>query len=267
MPNRTTPEFWKDDVTLNSLTRDAELLFRKIQHICEDTHRFPLIPSPQQPRNLWSALYYLREGVRISDVARWLDEIQKAGAIVVRDSERGWYGEIVERLRYRAEDFAKGVPRYGPRVEKLTEQAQLPLGPVSVLRPVPTPMVQSKPNEYDSGNGNDHESAAALKPSAAKESKTRALSSDKDSGRFARDEGDSNDELWQDLVRTAGMAEMTRNGAMWMQRIRLCRMAVLEAVADVKSLTDPPKNRGAYLTDRFTHHQTQINTQPTPRTA
>jgi|LakMenEpi03Aug12_release.lakeMendotaPanAssembly.Ray.scaffolds.fasta_scaffold566416_1 hypothetical protein len=161
MPNRTQPEFWNHDVAINSLSRDAELLFRKLDLFRQDDHRFPIIPSPQMPSNLHAALYYLRKGVRLTDVARWLDEIQKAGAIVVRDSERGWYGEIVERLRYNAEDFAKGASRCGPRKARIeqAEQANLPLPPMSVLRPAQTQAEKSKPYDYEYVNDNDPESA------------------------------------------------------------------------------------------------------------
>lgn len=170
MPNRTQPEFWNHDVAINSLSRDAELLFRKLDLFRQDDHRFPIIPSPQMPSNLHAALYYLRKGVRLTDVARWLDEIQKAGAIVVRDSERGWYGEIVERLRYNAEDFAKGASRCGPRKARIqqAEQANLPLPPMSVLRPAQTQAEKSKPYDYEYGTDHDpnQRPAEARRPAA-----------------------------------------------------------------------------------------------------
>lgn len=237
MPNRTTPEFWNHDVSLNRLTRDAELFFRKLDLLRDDSHRFPIIPSPQQPRNLWSALYYLREGVRLTDVARWLDEIQKAGAIAVRDSERGWYGEIAEHLRYQAEDFAKGVPRYGPRLEKPPEQHQLPLGPVSLLKPVPVTKPKSIPYDYDSGNGNDHDSARVLPMKAVPvESGNRALSSGEGNSRFARSpEVLMKSPLGRRLFTFLGMVqtaeECSRSGAEW-ERILVEEAEALEQLLD-----------------------------------
>lgn len=253
MPNRTTPEFWKDDLRLNSLSRDAELLFRKLHHLVEDNHRFLITPSPQQPKNIWASLYYLREGVRLTDVARWLDEIQKAGAILVKDSDRGWYGEIVENLRYRAEDYAKGAPRYGPRLEKPADQEHLPLGPMGLVKPAPMPAKKSKPyeSEYDNGNGND---------SAPPPKETRALSSGKESPeRFARGNEDCRDEVWKDLCKAVGLSEMTKNGALWLTRIKLARRAVAMSCADYLALGPDQRaavtNRGAWMTSRFEHYR------------
>lgn len=160
MPNRTTPEFWKDDENLNQLPTSARLLFYLLQHVIDDTHRFKIGPEPQKPKLLHAALYALAPSQRVTDTARDLLRLKDAGVISVRDSERGWYGEIAEHMRYRSEDFAKGAPRYGPRQAAVISQPQLPLGPVEVLPAARMKGPKSKPYGYgndidpDSNRGN-----------------------------------------------------------------------------------------------------------------
>lgn len=247
MPNRTTPEFWTDDVTLNSLTRDAELFFRKVQALLVDEHRFSIVPTPQRPENLRAKLYYLRRGVTTKDVARWLDENYRAGTILVRDSERGWYGEIPESLRYKAEDFAKGATRVGPREMKPIAQGQLPLGPVGLVSHAAKTPMPSRSYEYD--NGNDNESARV------RAEVTRSLSRVKDSGRFAASEDDVDDEVWIDLCRVLPARELVSNGAAWRKRIATSRRAIAEGVSEFLALGPEQKagvsNPAAWLVAKY----------------
>ncbi len=189
-----------------------------IHHKMSDEHRFPIGPSPTEPKLLRASLFPL-EDVRLTDVARWLDELQKAGAIAVRNSERGWYGETAEQLRYRAEDFAKGAPRYGPRLEKPADQPLLPLGPVSVIRSVPVTPARSKPYDSDYGNGDVNDSTRAAVASDG-ESRNRALSSGDGPERFARDPDVlQSTKLGKRWGRFLGMSqvieEARRSGAEW----------------------------------------------------
>lgn len=213
MPNRTIPEFWKDDLTLNTLPKPARLLFYLIHHVIEDTHRFPIGPSPEKPLLLHARLYALDPSQRHTATARELAQLMLAGVVLVRDSERGWYGEIAEHMRYRAEDFTKGAPRYGPRRAEPAAQPELRLGPMGVLQPAPVPVPKSKP--YDYGIGNDNDSRPG-KPAAV----NRAQSRGDGESRFAREVSDlSSDALGARLQRFLGLSQMVeeslQSGAWW----------------------------------------------------
>lgn len=230
MPNRTIPELWKNDLTLNSLSSKAELLFRKIYHVICDDHRFEIGPSPTRPLVLHAELFALRPSQRLTDTTHQLHELQMAGVILVRDSERGWYGEIIERLRYRAEDYAKGAARHGPRTKKPPEQAEMPLGPMGVVKPARVSPPTSKPYESESGNGTVHESACR--------EVTRAQSRGGDSekraaGDFSATRTEFADPLWVRLWDEAGADEMFGNGAAWVGRFQFCPDTIRTILSDL----------------------------------
>lgn len=250
MPNRTFPEFWRHDPQLCALKRDTRLFFFYLALSVDDYWRCGVGPSPQEPEFLRSTCYPLNRDVRTADVARWLHELKQAGAILVSDSERGWYVEIVESLRYRRDDYKEGQPKYGPRHQRPPAQKELPnLGPVA-LGPPPT---QVKRIRVDHGHA--HESPPATPPPP----QTRVLSHGEDSARFARwIEDIPHDDAWRDLCEAVGSTEMHRSGAAWKLRFETHRGSVVRALEDftVQSPADRAAiaNVGAYLNQRFGAH-------------
>lgn len=251
MPNRILPEFWKYDPALCALRRDTRLFFFHLGLSVDDYWRCAIGPSPQEPSFLRSTCLPCDQDVRLADVTRYLHELKVAGAIVVGDSERGWYVEIVERLRYRREDHREGQPRYGPRLQKPAEQPPLPGGLLSVAAP-PTQVNRRR-------NRNKVESESA--PGAG----NRAVCREKESsdttapGLHARwIDALPGDDLWRTLCETLGRSEMTARGALWIMRLETSRTALAHALEDlrVKPPTDRAtiQNPAAYVTQRFAHY-------------
>jgi hypothetical protein len=133
------PEFLKWDDVFCRLSWQAQWLFFRLVLAVDDYRRCAVGPGPGQPVVLKSMCFPASAEVRITDVARWLQELQSAGAVAVRNSDRGWYVEVSERLWYRREDAAEGQPKYGPRHErtKPAVQGELPMGPVGVVQSGP----------------------------------------------------------------------------------------------------------------------------------
>jgi hypothetical protein len=163
------------------------------------------------------------------------------------DSERGWYGEIAERLWYRAEDFAKGAPRLGPRQAKPIVQPELKLGVIGECQPVPKPAMKSKP--YESGNGYDHESAGAGAPGGIR-AQSRGGEEDSEKrakGTFAMPRDAVDDVLWHRLWDACGAEEMRACGSAWMRRFSLERETVQTVLSDLDNSREAIVNRAAWL--------------------
>lgn len=242
MPNRTFPEEWKYRPELCALRRDPRLFFYLLAQSVDDYWRCFVGPSPMRPEFLRSTCYPLDRDVRTADVSRWLHELKSAGIVVVSDSERGWYVEIVESFRYHRDDYSQKQPKYGPRHKPPPEQPTLPLGPLSAVEP-PTQALRSR---VDHGLAN--ESPRATPPTR----KTRPASAGSDSLRFARSADDHDDPVWQDLCRVLAPNELTIMGAEWDRRWRLDRTGLGSLVRQWLDI-DPTKrgNAAAYLTSEW----------------
>ena len=255
MPNRTLPEPLKMEPRLLAASRHARLFFFHLWLTVDDYRRAPLGPSPASPTVLRAMCHPAEPEIRIPDVARWLQELQAAGAIVMRDSDRGWYVEIAESLWYRREDYAERQPKYGPRLEQTPTQATLPLGPVNKVPDVlqcshiPT---QALRVEFGSGNANEsrgREESAIRKPGGGKDSaKAQA-------GKFAAGEHSKGDDpVWVDFCTWMGDGQMVceelwNNGARYLALLRERRREFVEAMAEASlaERTEKIRNRGAWF--------------------
>lgn len=246
MPNRILPEYWKYDPALCALRRDTRLFFFLLGLSVDDYWRCAVGPSPQEPSFLRSTCYPCDQDVRLADVARYLHELKVAGAIVVGDSERGWYVEIVERLRYRREDHREGQPKFGPRLQKPAEQPPLPGGLLSVAPPPAQVKRMRRRNKIES------ESA----PGADNRAMDRG--DEADSSQHARwIDALPDDDLWRDCCELLGRPEMHARGALWLLRLGAHRGALARALEDVRVKTPGERaeihNIPAYVTQRYTH--------------
>lgn len=292
MPERYTPEDWIDDVDVNNLSLGAELFLRRLIQVCEHDHfRFPVTPTPENPRNLWARLYYLRVEIRCTTVAHWLAECRAAGTVVVAESTRGWYVEIAAGLRFRRRE--KGEPRYGPRasdaIPQATVQDELRMGPIGAVPASPTPAKPGyagarpsvpkarpmfKATDSESCTGTTADSTAVpLVPVV--ESGNRVLSRDGGSGdrrseigdgdgRFARAvEAITSSKLGKRLGRFLGKGQMVKeceqSGALW-RRVLEERAVDLEALleqgervaeAEFGRGRDPGLTKAKWLTKRL----------------
>lgn len=276
MPNRIIPEFWLYDPHLNALKRDAQLFFFRLALAVDDHWRCFVGPSLHEPHYLRSTLYPVNPEVRYTDVSRWLREVQSSGAILVRDSDRGWYVEIPERLRYRKDDYREGQPKFGPRktVHETPAQAQLPLGPVGLSQPPslarattyphvnPTSTEKLEGSRSRSRKEDEDESAPVQPPGvialpmprteAEYREATRRLEAgekEKESGKtktvpgkFAQDEtAFPGDEAWGDFLLVLGGKEAVQNGSLWKKRWRAHRSILVRCMLDFRS--KPPLER------------------------
>lgn len=263
MPSRTIPEFWKDDLNLNSLSWPARWLFYALHHRIDDEHGFAIGVSPEQPTVVKGDLFRTPPNDRISirDISRWLLEIEVAACIIIKNSDRGWFGKIHERLWYRASDFQKGQPRYGPLIAAAPiSQGQLPLGPIGRVPPARKKSEKTnKSKRYVYDNDNDNDSPA---PSAAALPRrgpvgTRALSSGEDSaGPAAKTSAHSReDEALDRLTPIVGMAEMVRNRGLWITYYREDSVALAEATGEAelkrRAGVTPRKTWAALVTEEF----------------
>lgn len=254
MPNRIIPEHWIYDVELSKLQRDAQLFFFRLAISVDDYWRCFVGPSPQEPLYLRSTLYPLNPEVRVADVARWLHACEQAGAILTRDSERGWFVEVSERMRYRREDYAERQPKFGPRLPTPPAQQELPLGPVPLKSP-PLPRKGQKDASRFKGVGGESVDVVETESRASARKDSGAVAR-KESDRFARDEESVDDPLWGDLCRTVGLLEMSSNGAAWERRLKLNRNALRTALMDWNAKTPQERNEGggnaaAYIVAAF----------------
>jgi hypothetical protein len=75
MPNRILRD-WTDSPTVNDLSWQAEVFFVRLIMKADDYGRFAA-----HPRLLRSLLFPMRDGIRETDISRWLAECEKAGLI------------------------------------------------------------------------------------------------------------------------------------------------------------------------------------------
>jgi len=255
MPNRTLPEPLKLEPRLLACSRQARLFFFHLWLTVDDYRRAPLGPSPASPTVLRAMCHPAEPEIRIPDVARWLHELQASGAIVMRDSDRGWYVEIAESLWYRREDYAEKQPKYGPRLEHTPTQATLPLGPVNKVPedlPCKYNPIQALRVESGSGNANEsrpREDSAIRKPGGGKDSAKRSA------GRFSAGEhSKADDPVWVDFCGWMADGALTceelwMNGARYLALLRDRRREFVDALAEgqLAGRTVKITNKGAWF--------------------
>lgn len=266
MPNRVLPESLTFDASLVACSRAARTFFFHLYLKVDDCRRLLLGPSPENPVVLRALCHPAEADVRIPDVARWLKELSHAGAVAIRDSDRGWYVEIAEHLWYRREDFREGQPKWGPRKPVPPAQPTLPgMGPVGIVEggaaveppgvphgAMPTwaqsktnPKSKSKPN-LPRGRGEDS-GTRALRAGGDSGDSEKSDAAKRERGDFARDESAfPHDAAWGDVVRELGEAEMWACGAMWADRWTLAHAALGAAHRDWRTLDPAQRAEGSF---------------------
>lgn len=256
------------------VTKAARILFFQIWMQMDNHHRLDIGPSPENPVVLRSKCHPAEPDIRIPDVARSLEELRQSGAVAIRDSDRGWYVEIAERLRYRREDYKEGQPKYGPRHAPIPTQGTLPLcaapAPPRMLKDVEPPDVPRAPVgkqedrlSFDSGHGHDPDSARGRagknRATGRGEGIGKKAAASHEPGRFARDEWQMpGDEHWGTLCRLMPL-EMVERGAHWVKLWREkpdARRAIIVAMLDWLSKTPDERqakggNAGAYIQECY----------------
>lgn len=255
MPSRDficTPSEWTDDPTLNGLTDDAELLFRRLASCTDGKWRFPIDPS-HEAHSIRTAVFRPQRRFRAWNpdrVHRSLTELTQAGMLIRHcHDDRHWL-EVAPRWRYeKGRDPITGESTSLPPIAP-----ELPLGDAATP---PRPGGRNgKRKESESKKSKADESPPSAPPG------TRAKVREEDSHspeRFARGpDAFPGDDLWCDLCETLGDEEMQAKGAIWETRFRTNRGAIARCLEDYKVKTTDARgqigNIGAYLTQRYTAH-------------
>lgn len=179
-----------------------------------------------------------------------------ASGIVLRLEHGGrcWL-EVAERLQYRkgqnpsanaSPQAAQGELSLPPTLFGLPPASPPPVPHYSLPASAKTGdcskkrLEEKKPNDSGAVRGRDSEESAAQQQ-----------------GRFARDESTHpTDEAWSDFIHALGLVEMHSNGALWSQRWKHKRSALIEALQDWRSKTpdqraDGGGNAAAYFTQAY----------------
>lgn len=229
MPERAfqcTPASWNRDPILNSVSWEAEFLFRRITLECDRYWRLAVDAKNMAHSVRCRALETQRrfDAWTLPKVARYLNELLAAG-IVRRlvQGERCWL-EVAGWLQYVKGSNAHAEPGR-------TEQTEMSLQGEFAI--VPSPKAESD------GTSRSHSNERTSRREKDKTS-TRAVYGEQ--------------ELLDELAAILPPSEMLKNGGMWRQRIRHNKRAVAFAVEDWKLRTPDQrraiKNLPAWLTDR-----------------
>jgi hypothetical protein len=220
-PFQCTPTAWNRDPILNSVSWEAEFLFRRIALECDRYWRIA-VDAENMAHSIRCRAFESQRRYRawaLPKVARYLNELQAAG-IVQRlvQGERCWL-EVGEWLQYAKGSGATSEPECAVQPE-----LNLP-ATLFALPPATAPPSQSNERRVEGEK-------------------------DKTSTRAVRGE----QELLDQLAAILPPSEMLKNGGMWRKRIRHNARAVSYAIEDWKVRTPDQrrtiKNIGAWLTDR-----------------
>ena len=295
-----TPSAWLTDTRLNSLSDDAELMFRRLAQVTDKNWRFLFDPT-DPAHSVRTAVFSPKRRFRAWNpdrIRRCLNELTAAGMLVLHSQgDRSWW-EIAEPFKY-----VKGRDPFG--IETL-EQAELPIPQEPTLFALPShpipgiATVQARrksalgsppgafaprggiPMRAESETDTEPESEPMIGHSTREnhsrnvspsESGTRERGSGEESekrerGKFARGEEDCSDPLWRELMGVVGLREMVTNGALWLKRLKLCRDGIGIGIRDWKSMMPESRaqweNPAAYMTTAYENECRRMNGQREP---
>jgi hypothetical protein len=237
-----TPSNWLYDPGLNRVSERAELVFRRLAQCTDDKWRFSSDPAVVK-----SEAFSKRPSLRVTLIARCLDELRAAGAIAYHQSDgREWF-EVSDHLRYQKGRSRWGFTVVGREGESPPDlQRELAIGPLCGVPEIPIEKTR-KEKEKISSRGR----ARGLEPpngfdQAIESTETRALCAED------QEEGDY---LFSEIVRLCGTREGKENDALWHGNIRKHCGAVRLALEDLKANVRKVRSAGAYFNERFHAHR------------
>jgi hypothetical protein len=235
-PFQCTPANWNRDPVLNSVSWEAEFLFRRISLECDRYWRMTVdgenVAHSVRCRALEPLVRY--RAWQENKVARLLDELRAAGIVILLcQGGRAWL-QVANWLQYAKGSAPEIVPERAEQEEMALPGPELFVVPMRRIRDGP-----KRAGSTDAGY------------SAHCNERTSREEKDKTSTRPACG---IEKELLGALAEILPPSEMLLNGGMWRERIRNCAKAVAMAVEDYKLRTPDQKrtikNLPAWLTDR-----------------
>ena len=260
--DRTVPGAdWSVDAVLNGVSWEAEYLFRRIVDRVNQDWRIQVPPDSMDScvRGLCLSTERRLRAWPVSKVASALRELMAAGIVLrLEHGGRCWL-EIAERLQYR-----KGQ-NHAANASPVAAQGELGLPPTlfglppASPPPVPHYSLPVKTGDCSKKRVEEKRSndSGAVRPLASASPRESEESAARQTGRFARDESaNPTDEAWSDFIHALGLVEMHSNGALWVQRWKHKRSALIEAMQDWKSKTPQQRaegggNAAAYFTQAY----------------
>ena len=230
MPERPfvcTPSSWIYDQGLNRVSVLAEILFRRLAQCSDQDWRFS-----SDPHVIRGEALAMRPGIRVNDIERGIGELAANGAIVLSSAHgRSWL-QISDHLRYKKGSHVDS--RWGDQEEAM-QQSELPMVTPMSVQPKRQPRAPQQSHRAQSAP----QSAPIAFPAPVTEAPRPAKI-------------DGEDLLMFDLGNQIG-EDALLNGGIWRLRFRADRVAMSEAMGDLRLAQAAGKinNPAAWLTDRF----------------